>query len=185
MDVAYRFPLHKYRNEIRNIDFRIEGYFRINIETDENVETKHFTIGDDYGKSLNDLLTTIQGNNRRFGWIWFFVHILEGFAGQRGEDNLVGVQIGYNSLYTISTNKGKPRSWKKSIVTFVIMYPEALRTVIRLDMEVVIRVKVKVETKAGVDMEVAVKVEIRVEVAMCLQVDNAESMAFLAVPVVV
>ncbi|GKA23850.1 hypothetical protein Tco_0709883 [Tanacetum coccineum] len=208
MDVAYRFPLHKYRNEIRNIDFRIEGYFRINLETDENVETKHFTIGDDYGKSLNDLLTTIQGNNRRFGWIRFLVHMLEvgkpfsflvrGFnayingvhdgrsmyeigrpydgnklfvtrnftgygvmyrdlLGQRGEDNLVGVQIGYNSLYTISTNKGKPRSWKKSIVTFAIMYPEALRTVIRLDMEVVIRVKVKVETKAGVDMEVAVK----------------------------
>ncbi|GKA23849.1 hypothetical protein Tco_0709882 [Tanacetum coccineum] len=39
--------------------------------------------------------------------------------------------------------------------------------------------------KAGVDMEVAVKVEIRVEVAMCLQVDNTKSMAFLAVPVVV
>ncbi|GKF00826.1 hypothetical protein Tco_0027749, partial [Tanacetum coccineum] len=39
--------------------------------------------------------------------------------------------------------------------------------------------------KAGVDTEVAVKVEIRVEVAMCLQVNNAESKAFLAVPVVV
>ncbi|GKD04602.1 NAC domain-containing protein 67-like protein, partial [Tanacetum coccineum] len=111
-----------------------------------------------------------------------------------GKDNLVEVQIGYNSLFhsanMISTNKGKPRSWKKSIATSAIMYPEALRTVIRsntvgLDMEVVIRVKVKVETKAGVDMEMAVKVEIRVEVAMCLQVDNTKSMAFLAVPVVV
>ncbi|GJZ33399.1 urease isoform X2 [Tanacetum coccineum] len=181
MDVAYRFPLHKYRNEIKNINFRVEGYFHINIETGKNVETKHFTIGDDYGMSLNDLLTTIQGNNHRFGWIRFFVHMLEvgkpfsflvrGFnayingvhdgrsmyeigrpydrnkffvtrnfkgygvmyrnlLGHRGEDNLVGVQIGYNilfhSAYTISTNKGKPRSWKKSIATFMIMYPEAL-----------------------------------------------------------
>ncbi|GJT54244.1 symplekin isoform X2 [Tanacetum coccineum] len=250
MDVAYRFPLHKYRNEIRNIDFRIEGYFRINIETDENVETKHFTIGDDYGKSLNDLLTTIQGNNRRFGWIWFFVHMLEGFAGQRGEDNLVGVQIGYNSLYTISTNKGKPRSWKKSIVTFVIMYPEALRFVwMNEDLSFIMKreMDIKMEgdyiymsilpkiwkdvckaarskypfpreynqpriqkdkrtvpgcealkwnrayaidalglhtmskghggNQGGRRHGVAVKVEIRVEVAMCLQVDNAESMA--------
>ncbi|GKD48877.1 hypothetical protein Tco_1277853, partial [Tanacetum coccineum] len=42
-----------------------------------------------------------------------------------------------------------------------------------------------VTSKACIDIEVAVKVKIRVEVAMCLQVDNEEIMAFLAVHVVV
>ncbi|GKD63130.1 hypothetical protein Tco_1305238 [Tanacetum coccineum] len=107
MDVAYRFPLHKYQNEIKNIDFRVEGYFRINIETNENVETKHFTISDDYGKSLNDFLTTIQGNNcRPYDGNKFFVRqnftgygvMYTDLLGQRGEDNLVGVQIGCEAL---------------------------------------------------------------------------------------
>ncbi|GKA37122.1 hypothetical protein Tco_0723687 [Tanacetum coccineum] len=57
--------------------------------------------------------------------------MIMGFAGQPREDNLVWVQIGYNSFfhsaYTITTNKGKPCSWMKTIATFAIMYPEALR----------------------------------------------------------
>ncbi|GJZ37444.1 NAC domain-containing protein 67-like protein [Tanacetum coccineum] len=115
---------------------------------DENAETKHLKIGDDYGKSLNDLLTTIQGNNHRSmyeigspydGNKFFVTRNFMGYGvmyrdllSESGEDNLVGVQIGDNSLFhsanTISTNKGKPRSWKKSIATFAIMYPGALRS---------------------------------------------------------
>ncbi|GKA82292.1 hypothetical protein Tco_0789040 [Tanacetum coccineum] len=242
MDVAYRFPLHKYQNEIKNIDFRVEGYFRINIETDENVETKHFTISDDYGKSLNDLLTTIQGFNayingvhddrsmyeigRPYDGNKFFVTqnfmgygvMYRDLLGQCGEDNLVGVQIGYNSLYTISTNKDVckaarskypfPREYNQSRIQEdkrTVPGCEALKwnrayAIDALGLLTMNRYPVEYGwvgygggdqskgqggNKAGVDMEVAVKVEIRVEVAMCLQVNNAESKAFLAVPVVV
>ncbi|GJZ39900.1 hypothetical protein Tco_0586463 [Tanacetum coccineum] len=93
--------------------------------------------------------------------------------GQRGEDNLGGVQIGYNSLYTIRPIKVSHALGRKEL--------QHLRGVkwntVGLDMEVVIRVKVKVETKVGVDLEVAFKIQIRVEVSMCLQVDNEEIMA--------
>ncbi|GJQ97717.1 NAC domain-containing protein 67-like protein [Tanacetum coccineum] len=58
--------------------------------------------------------------------------------GFRGQNNLVGIQIGHNTLKRyaeqVQRHQGQPNSWKRSIVVFALTFVEALRfKLIKLD----------------------------------------------------
>ncbi|GJR60224.1 sister-chromatid cohesion protein 3 [Tanacetum coccineum] len=139
----------------------------INIDTHNNVERIDYYIDTTnhpltrYRDFMKILLQLIK-SNRRKGFIRAVMHIpsLIGYKplaryflecrftnygeayyelmGFRGQNNLVGIQIGPNTLRRyaeqVQRHQGQPNSWKRSIVVFALTFSEALRfKLIKLD----------------------------------------------------
>ncbi|GJW53132.1 hypothetical protein Tco_0097217 [Tanacetum coccineum] len=80
---------------------------------------KKFCMGIDL-TSLNSLLSDVPSDRAP---LWSMYEIGRPYDGNKFlvMQNFMGYDVMYRDLL------GKPRSWKKSIATFAIMYPEALR----------------------------------------------------------